>query len=113
MPHSRTQPVILTRLILAAISLSAAPCLAVDYSRDIRPLLSAKCFLCHGPDEMSREADLRLDLADDATMDRGGYAAIVPGDPAGSEILLRIEDPDPDMKIPPASSGKTLALHEI
>lgn len=75
--------------------------------------MSAKCFLCHGPDEMSREADLRLDLADDATMDRGGYAAIVPGDPAGSEILLRIEDPDPDMKMPPASSGKTLTLQEI
>ena len=49
------------------------------YDRDVRPLLSDRCFRCHGPDPKQRKADLRLDSAAEATADLGGYAAIVPG----------------------------------
>jgi len=82
----------------------------VDFARDIRPILADKCFLCHGPDEGTREADLRLDLAHAATEDRGGYAAIVPGDADASEVVLRIlDDIDP---MPPVKSDLALTDHE-
>lgn len=73
----------------------------VDFNRDVRPLLSAKCFTCHGPDESSREADLRLDLAEGAQQDLGGYAAIVPGQPEHSELIARVATADGDLRMPP------------
>ena len=55
---------------------------AIRYVRDVRPILSDRCFLCHGTDAAKRAADLRLDSFADATRDLGdGFAAIVPGDP--------------------------------
>ena len=57
---------------------------AVDFNRDVRPLLADKCFACHGPDESHREADLRLDVRDEALADRGGYQALAPGKPTVS-----------------------------
>src|SRR5690606_11970862 len=80
----------------------------VDYNRDIRPLLSENCFACHGFDEHAREADLRLDVAESAVEDRGGYAAIVPGDWAASEVWLRIASDDESLVMPPADSHKAL-----
>src|SRR5947207_12512487 len=52
----------------------------VDFSSQIRPVISSKCFSCHGPDESSRKAKLRLDLRDEAIKDHKGTRAIVPGD---------------------------------
>ncbi|MGL4511804.1 MAG: PSD1 and planctomycete cytochrome C domain-containing protein [Lacipirellulaceae bacterium] len=75
--------------------------------------MSSKCFLCHGPDEATREAGLRLDVADDAQGDLGGYAAIVPFDPTGSEAISRVMEEDPDLKMPPPSSNKSLTPEEI
>ena len=69
----------------------------IDFNTDIRPILSDKCFFCHGPDSHEREADLRLDIPDSkdgAFSDLGGYAAIVPGKPEDSEFILRINDKD-------------------
>ncbi|MEM9658316.1 MAG: DUF1549 domain-containing protein, partial [Planctomycetota bacterium] len=74
---------------------------AVSFNRHVRPLLSDRCYLCHGPDEQAREADLRLDNRDDAT-----DWAIVPGEPAESEVLLRINSSDPDLRMPPPESNK-------
>ena len=76
----------------------------VDFSRDIKPLLSDRCFHCHGPDQNSKEAKeagLRLDLRDEAVQ-----FAIEPGDSANSEILQRIMSDDPDELMPPPDSTK-------
>ncbi len=84
----------------------------VDFARQIRPILSNRCFVCHGPDEGTREADLRLDLKEAVLADRGGYSPIVPGKPDESELLKRISAEDEDMRMPP-SGKEPLAESEI
>lgn len=73
----------------------------LDYNRDIRPILSEHCFACHGFDEKSRQADLRMDLAESALMDRGGTVAVKPGSLAESEAWQRIISQDEDTVMPP------------
>src|SRR5881397_2785344 len=85
----------------------------VDFSSQIRPLISSKCFSCHGPDESSRKAKLRLDLRDEAIKDHKGTRAIVPGDAASSEMVRRITATDPDDVMPPPKTGRTLSAVEI
>jgi len=85
----------------------------VDFSSQIRPLISSKCFSCHGPDESSRKAKLRLDLRDEATKDHKGTRAIVPGEAASSEFVRRITATDPDDIMPPPKTGRTLSAVEI
>ena len=92
----------------------AAPPAAIDFNRDIRPILADKCFACHGPDADSREAELRLDVESAARSDRDGAgAAVVPGDPAKSSIIERIESKDAEELMPPPDSGKKLSRDEI
>jgi hypothetical protein len=86
---------------------------AVDFQRDIRPILSDRCFSCHGPDEGGRDSDLRLDLAEEAYKDLGGYAAIVPGDVDASELIALIQSKDRKERMPPPKSGLELKPHEI
>ncbi|MFN3651335.1 MAG: DUF1549 domain-containing protein [Armatimonadota bacterium] len=85
---------------------------AVDFNRDVRPILSAKCFACHGPDEGSRAAGLRLDLRDEAVKLRGAARAVWPGNPAKSRIYARITEKTPARKMPPPSSGHSLSAAE-
>ena len=85
-------------LCLAANELVAAD--RVQFNRDVRPILSDKCFHCHGPDANKREADLRLDVSEVA-VESGG---IVPGKPDESKILQRILSTDPDERMPPSHS---------
>ena len=85
----------------------------VDFARDVRPILSAACFKCHGPDDNQRKADLRLDMESGALADLGGHAAIVPGRPDDSEALRRMISVDPDEHMPPADSGKTVTPEQI
>jgi uncharacterized protein DUF1553/uncharacterized protein DUF1549/cytochrome c len=93
-------------------ALSTAPRLTVaaaqeaQFNRDIRPLLSDRCFYCHGPDEKNRKAGLRLDTFEGATKDRGGYRAIAPGKPEESELLRRVRSHDPGEMMPPPSAKK-------
>jgi len=91
--------------------LAAAPLLAVEqrveFNRDIRPILAAKCYACHGPDEDKREADLRLDVRVEAVK-----KAIKPGKPDDSEFWHRITTADPDDVMPPPSSPKQLTKTE-
>ncbi|MEM6363579.1 MAG: PSD1 and planctomycete cytochrome C domain-containing protein [Planctomycetota bacterium] len=77
---------------------------SIDFNRDVRPILSDNCFFCHGPDETTREAGLRLDDRDEAI----DFAAIVPGEPDESEIVARIYEDDPDWVMPPPNAHKTL-----
>lgn len=101
-------------LLLAAQASIADEKLSVDFRRDVLPLLSERCFLCHGPDEGTREADLRLDSRDNAIADRDGKSAIKPGDPDASQILMRLTTSDADLAMPPADSGKKrLTVEEI
>jgi hypothetical protein len=78
----------------------------IDFNRDIRPIISDNCFACHGFDEGTRKADLRLDQREAATEDRGGYAVIVPGKPEESALIERVSSSDPDLLMPPSDSHK-------
>jgi len=82
------------------------------FNRDVRPILSDRCFACHGPDAGSREAELRLDRRDEATKDRGGYQAVVPGDPDSSELIIRVTSTDESERMPPPDVGKPLTKHQ-
>jgi hypothetical protein len=78
---------------------------AVDFNRDIRPILSDKCLYCHGQDANHRQADLRLDERASAL----AAGVIVPGDSEGSELLRRVLTEDPDELMPPPDSNRQLA----
>lgn len=82
---------------------------AIQFNRDIRPILSDNCFACHGFDAKHRKADLRLDNAEGATAKtKEGKSAIVPGDPTNSELWRRITSTDADEFMPPPETHKTL-----
>lgn len=88
----------------------------VDYNFHIRPILSDKCFACHGPDNNSREADLRLDTEEgayQALVQTKGMHAIVPGHPEQSEAYLRITSEDELLRMPPISANLTLTDYEV
>jgi len=92
-------------------SVSAAPP-TVDYSRDIRPILSENCFACHGFDEKARKAKLRLDVAESAHADRDGYRAIFPGNAAESEAWARITSTDDEEVMPPPKAHARLTAEQ-
>ena len=108
MPHRS-----LCLLLFAALWFCAVPTRAdspVLFNRDIRPILSDKCFRCHGPDARERKVGLRLDQAESATRAlKSGKIAVVAGKPDASELVRRIHLADPDDRMPPASLGKTLS----
>jgi hypothetical protein len=77
---------------------------AIEYNRDVRPILAENCFACHGPDSAARKANLRIDRRDDA-IEAG---VIIPGDPKGSTLVERIFADDPAEMMPPPKSHKKL-----
>lgn len=86
----------------------------LDFNRDIRPILSDKCFRCHGFDDKTREGGLRLDVREAAiTKVESGMTAIVPGNGGESELIKRVLSADPATKMPPEKSGKTISPAEI
>ncbi|MDQ6665041.1 MAG: DUF1553 domain-containing protein [Acidobacteriota bacterium] len=87
-----------------AASGSAFAADSVEFNRDIRTLLSDRCYACHGPDQAKRTSKLRLDSEASAKADLGGRFAVVPGDPAKSEVIHRING-DEKTRMPPAWSG--------
>ncbi len=93
-------------LAFSALALAPASHAAekLRYNRDVRPILSDKCFHCHGPDKNKRDSGLRLDVREDAIADRDGIHAIVPGKPDESEIIARISTTDADDHMPPAKA---------
>src|SRR5687767_6257617 len=85
----------------------------IDFNRDIRPILSDKCFHCHGPDAVAKKIPLRLDSEAAAKTSIGGRHAIVAGDPSASELVRRITADQPARRMPPAYSGLKLTDAEI
>ena len=96
---------------------TAAPALSqrqIDFNRDIKPILSDKCFACHGPDAGAKKIKLRLDSEAAALAElRAGKHAIVPNHPEQSELVRRINSKDEAMRMPPVDSGRNLTTREI
>src|SRR5262245_23078321 len=91
----------LSTFLLAALPLAAADKAAVDYIRDVRPILANSCYACHGPDEKARKSKLRLDLRDEAVK-----KAIVPGKSGESPLIKRVSTDDNDEVMPPPHAKK-------
>src|SRR5947209_4884612 len=89
-------------LALLALSPAGRSDNPVDFSRDVRPILSENCFHCHGPDERARKAKLRLDTQD------GARRVMTPGKPDESELVRRILSTDKDEVMPPRRTNRTL-----
>ncbi|MDA1263772.1 MAG: DUF1553 domain-containing protein [Planctomycetota bacterium] len=98
--------VIRTLAVLSLVSSSAAQ-EAPDFATEVRPLLSRRCFACHGPDAQGRKAGLRLDTRE------GALAAIVPGDPDGSLLLERISAAHEGERMPPQEAAERLPDHQV
>jgi hypothetical protein len=91
------------------VGLNAKNMASIDFAREVLPILSDKCYACHGPDTKKKDL-VRLDLEELAKKDLGDYHAIDPDDLEESELLYRIEDEEDPM--PPEDFGKTLSLKE-
>ena len=85
----------------------------VNFSREIRPLLSDTCFRCHGPDEKQRVSDFRLDTKEGAFAELGDHQPIVAGDALKSELVRRITSDDPDYQMPPPTAERRLGKSQI
>lgn len=97
------------RVLLAVFAFqSASAFAAIDFSRDIQPILSENCYHCHGPDAAERKADLRLDVEKDAKLVRDGMTAIAPGKSHASTVIGRIFSTDPDEVMPTPKSNRKL-----
>lgn len=99
-------------LLFASIGLATAADHTLSFNRDIRPILSSKCFACHGFDAKKREADLRLDVPEGAFAARDGRPAITPHNLAQSEVWQRICSTDPESVMPPPATKKELTAAE-
>lgn len=86
---------------------------ALEFNRDIRPILSDNCFACHGFDAKKRKGDLRLDVAEGAYAENDGVQAIKPGSPDESSVIQRLLTTDPDEVMPPPDSHKKLTPGQI
>lgn len=107
------------RLCLPAAAIAFTACLPagaqdIDFNLDVRPILSNKCLLCHGPDPEGVQAGLRLDQRDAAVAElESGMTAVVPSKPEESELIARIVSEDEDLRMPPAEHGARLTDKEV
>src|SRR5262245_10913158 len=101
-----------TALGIGIVAAAVAPAhgQAIDFNRDVRPILSRHCFKCHGPDDKARKARLRLDQRDVAVAEtRSGQRAIVAGRPDDSELVRRIFATDANEIMPPPATKNPLS----
>lgn len=99
--------------LVVFLSLAASAAETVEFNRDVRPILSDKCFGCHGPDAKTKNIPLRLDVESMAKSDLGGRFAIVEGDPGRSEVIRRITTEKKGLRMPPLASGHALGDNEV
>ena len=97
---------------MLAFAADAAGDAPVNFQRQVRPILSDNCFLCHGPDQGTRMADLRLDIRTGAFATRKDGVVIVPGKPEESLLIKRVFAEKAAMRMPPAFSHKTLTQEQ-
>src|SRR5262245_50116623 len=108
----------LSRTAIITLFLSALPAVCADrpvsFHRDVRPILSDKCYGCHGPDAVAKKSPLRLDseAAAKAALG-GGRRAVADGNPAASQMIQRITADNKGMRMPPVYSGLKLSPEEI
>jgi hypothetical protein len=117
----RTLPHCLRLGVAALAALASSPVVrgadpalpaAIDFNRDIRPILSDNCYQCHGPDKNKRKAHLRLDTREGLFTSTKGPGVVVPGKPDQSELFRRITTPDKDERMPDPKSGKRLSARQ-
>ena len=124
MPYYIYNPNLAARMILVACAVHAI-CTSIcslphasaeeplQFNRDVRPILSELCFQCHGFDQKSRQAGLRLDTREAALAEHDGKAAIRPGHPETSELLQRITSSDPEIVMPPPETKKSVTPAQL
>jgi hypothetical protein len=95
-------------IMLLALGGSTALAEAIDFSRDIQPILSENCYHCHGPDAKARKAELRFDQKEGAMRTKDGVTVVKPGDSKSSELVARIFTSDEDDLMPPKKSNRAL-----
>lgn len=100
-------------VLVLSIPLAAAASEKISFNRDVRPILSDKCFHCHGPDEKERKGGLRLDSRDAALKGGDSGPAFVVGKPEQSELLKRVTSGDADEVMPPPKLHKALTPAEV
>lgn len=129
-PHGMTCPLVVrplhcvvtapSRVLVACFTIATlglAPHVAgavpdrIEFNRDVRPILSDKCFACHGPDANKRQAELRLD--EETALKDAERRIVVVGKPSESELISRITHSDPELKMPPGTTGKSLSDEEV
>lgn len=99
-------------LSLFALVLCLNAARPIEFNRDVKPILSDKCFACHGVDAKNKGIPLRLDLEAEAKKDLGGRRAIAPGSPESSEIIKRITTESKARKMPPLATGHSVSAAE-
>ena len=97
---------------VAVPAVAVAEPVPVSFNRDVRPILSEKCYYCHGSDSSHRKADRRLDTREGALAEKDGVKAIVPGKPEESDAIVRILSTDAEERMPPPKSNKMLTNAE-
>ena len=107
-----TKTVLRASLFLATVGGVVVADGPISFNRDVRPILSDRCFKCHGPDATNQDSEFRLDTREHATTDLGGYFGIVPGNLADSELHARIRSEDEDEQMPPADALRKLSAKE-
>ena len=102
--------VLILALAFSSLGWAGAEEPQLKFNRDIRPILSSKCYQCHGPDEHDRKAELRFDKIEEDLADRG---VIIPSHPEESDLVARIMSDDPDFVMPPPDAKLELTASEI
>jgi hypothetical protein len=100
-------------VLLATPTLRSAEGERILFNRDVRPILAEKCFHCHGPDAHARQADLRLDQAENALAPREGFRIITPGRPEESDLYNRVTATADAVRMPPPDQERQLTADEI
>jgi hypothetical protein len=103
----RRAALFLNAILLAGLGAGAAEA-PLDFNRDVAPILSENCFLCHGQDPHKREAELRLDRKEGLFRTKDGVTVVKPGDPQSSELISRILTDDKEDLMPPPKSHRSL-----